>query len=227
VSVPADRRDEILQRLLLEESSPLEAFDRSELAGDAAARAELEELLESARRLDSLGADARAANARGPVDPAAEERVLTRFREHLASETRPRRPRLHGGRLAALIAACLVLLLGVRFLFPPSAEPHPDTPLGPGTHLEILAPVGDVDSFAEITWSGELPSRARFVVRVYDGASGAELAASPPLEENRWLPAEETWTKWPADIRLRVELLGEGPDELLARSCEARARLSP
>ena len=41
MSAPMERRDEILQRLLLEEPDPLAAFARSELAGDATARAEL------------------------------------------------------------------------------------------------------------------------------------------------------------------------------------------
>jgi hypothetical protein len=128
--------------------------------------------------------------------------------------------------LAALLAAGLVLMLGVRFLLAPDESPDPDTPLGGGPRIEILVPVGDVESFAEVTWSGERPAKARFVVRVYDGA-GAEIAASPRLEENRWLPAEESWTRWPAEIRLRVELHGEGPDELLDRSAEVRARRSP
>jgi hypothetical protein len=226
VSAPETRRDEILQRLLLEESSPLEAFDRSELAGDAAARAELEELLEGAVRLESLGATERVTRAANPVDREAEERALDRFREHLASKARAPRSRLGGRRLAALLAAGLVLMLGVRFLLAPDESPDPDTPLGGGPRIEILVPVGDVESFAEVTWSGERPAKARFVVRVYDGA-GAEIAASPRLEENRWLPAEESWTRWPAEIRLRVELHGEGPDELLDRSAEVRARRSP
>jgi hypothetical protein len=85
-----DRRDEILQRLLLEEADPLAALARSELAGDVNARAELEELLDAERRVRALAAEEREArrpSAPGSAERAAEERVLERLRSHLAAQS--------------------------------------------------------------------------------------------------------------------------------------------
>ena len=89
MSESLDPRDALLRRLLLDEPDPLAAFARSELAGDASARAELEELLDAERRVRALAADEREArrpSAPGSAERAAEERVLERLRSHLAAQ---------------------------------------------------------------------------------------------------------------------------------------------
>jgi hypothetical protein len=229
MSEAMDRRDEILRRLLLEEADPLAAFAHSELAADAGARAELEQLLEAQRRVQALAGNEREAlRPSGPGSAArqAEERVLARLREHVATQKPvPSAPRRRVN-VALLLAAALALFLGGRWLAAP--EPEPDTPLGSGGHIEVLP----VATFGEIawTWTGKRPAGSRFVVHVFDGAASGldgEVASSPPLEQNRWTPAEDEWTRWPDEIRIHVELWGPGPNELLERSLEVRARRSP
>ncbi len=233
MSAGMDRRDEVLRRLLLEETDPLVAFAQSELAGDESARTELEELLGTRRRLEGLAAEERDALRPSPPGSAelqAEQRVLERLRAHVAAQAAPRRARKPRLNVVLLLAAVLALVLGWRWLAVREPEPGPDTPLGPGARLEILVPVGPVATFGEIAWSGERPDGAHFVVRVSDGTpagNGAEVATSPPLEQNRWTPAEDAWKRWPTEIRLRVELHGSEPGAPLARSQEVRARLLP
>jgi hypothetical protein len=247
VSEALDPRDALLRRLLLEEADPLAAFARSELAGDASARAELEELLDAERRVGAIAAAERAAlrpSAPGSPERAAEERLLERLRSHLAeqapvrkspqvpaaapaqSKAPPARTRPFGPKLAWLLAATLALILGWRWIAGRETEPDPDTKLGNSEDLVIDTPV---TSYGEITWKGKLEADGYFVVRVLDGTPGVtddKVASSPPLVENRWVPAEDEWTRWPDEIRIFVESWGPGPNELVGRSLEVRARHS-
>jgi hypothetical protein len=243
VSEALDPRDALLRRLLLEEADPLAAFARSELAGDASARAELEELLDAERRVGAIAAAERAAlrpSAPGSPERAAEERLLERLRAHLAEKEPVRTPvrraapmherseRKPFAKIALLLAAMLALFLGWRWFGGSDPEPDPDTKLGSEVEISIREPVL---WSGEIAWiSDELPANAHFVVHVLDGTpgnAGTEVDVSPALRENHWTPTEAQWTSWPDEIRIQVELRGLGPDESYGSSDEVRARRSP
>jgi hypothetical protein len=236
MSAPMERRDEILQRLLLDESDPLAAFARCELAGDATARAELVELLEAQRRVQGIASDEREMlrpSAPGSAERAAEDRMLERLRAHVGAQPPARRAtrtdRNPFAKIVLLLAAALALFLGWRWLAGgEETEPDPNTKLGGGEGLEVEP----VTTFGEITWKGKLVERGYFVVHILDGTPGAsgddEVASSPPLKENRWTPAEDEWKRWPDEIRIFVESWGPGgPSDLRARSHEVSARRSP
>jgi hypothetical protein len=234
MSASMDRRDEILQRLLLEEADPLAAFARCELAGDERARAELVELIEARRYVEGAAADEREIlrpSATGSAERAAEDRVLERLRAHVAAQASARQPartaRTPVAKIVLLLAAALALFMAWRWLAGGAeSEPDPETRLGGGDRLAIEVPV---TTFGEITWRGKLEAGGHFVVRILDGTPGGkgdEVASSPPLKENRWTPAEDAWTHWPDEIRIFVESWGPGPNELVGRSLEARARRS-
>ena len=232
VNDPEDAREELLMRLVSDEPSPLEAFERSELAGDAEARRELEELLAIADRYETLGhrehADLREATEQGVA--RAEDRTLEALRAHVRGAGSSPPGTGSGTRWIAALAALALAALGGWWMTRSDPEPDADTPLGGGEALAIEAPIGQVPDFAEVRWTGELPRDGYFRVSVFDAGDPEQeeaLAHSPELRENRWPVPEHEWRTWPTTIRLYVEAFGETAGDLVERSREVRASRTP
>ncbi len=221
----AEAHDEALERVL-EATEPRRAFEGSPLAGCAACREELEDLLGLTGELDGLGRSERDGLREGlalpGVLPGRAEAALRAHAARGAGERRRTMRRVIGLAAALVAASALVLVLRAR------EGPLPDGGFL-GDDAETAQPEGAVEDFSSFSWTDALPAEGWFRVVVYreDAAELASIAESPRLAEPRWSPPPSLHASWPDSIVWKLEIhRGSGPGDLAGSSLHRAWRSS-
>lgn len=223
-----EEREELLMRILDEESF-LESDELNErLAADPELRVLVDEVMKLRSALDAAAETAREdLEASRPVDDAAAQRVRARVhdlaREALVSDRAAGRAadgkRSSGkpfglAKWTILAAATLALLIALQARFsndPPMDPMDPDRSARSdrdrvtlGSSLADLAPSGEVGRFDTFRWSFDDIGAGRFEVQVFRFDTGELVTMERGLKEARWQPSAERTGAWPSKIRWTV-----------------------